>query len=108
MRLDEVAKVKTDMPDADFWIQRKGSEGNVGKVLRSYNKGAIGVKVYKQPVFKSTDATYPAFFDYGIVLPQFLSYWMENLFNTGHWKRFAYGSLALKHLRVSDVKRFEL
>ena len=43
---NENFKVKTNFPDADFWIRRvHGDREKVGEVLDKFHKGYIGVKV---------------------------------------------------------------
>ena len=41
--------VKTNYPEADFWLQKRGSEQNVGKPMRKFSevqgKYNIGIKV---------------------------------------------------------------
>lgn len=92
MKLCDVATVKTNYPEADFWIVRRGSLKNVGKPTREFYAEHIGIKVIK------TD----------ILIPDYLMICMEYLHNRGVWNPRANGSLSLVNIRVSDVKSIEL
>jgi hypothetical protein len=94
VKLKFIAKVKTNFPDADFWIQRRGSEDNVGNITREFSKYHIGIK-FEDKIL-------------GVIDPKFMYYWFQNLFMSGYWKVRSYGTLALKHIRVDDVKNFEI
>jgi hypothetical protein len=91
-RLKDLCSVQVNQEDSDFWLQRNGSEKTIGQVTKEFNKDNIGVKVIR------TD----------IVLPAYLYYAMQHVFNTGHWAQFANGSLRLQHLRVSDVANLRI
>ena len=81
--------VKTNYPEADFWLQWKGSEHNVGEPMRKFSKktSTIGIKapegMNKEYVFAQLAA----------------------LFRKGYWQIHSYGTLNLKHIRVDDVKK---
>lgn len=83
--------VKTNFPDADFWLQTRGSEQNVGKPLKQFEKVQgkynIGIKVSEE------------------VNKEYFYSWLANLFRKGYWKLNSYGSLPLQHIRTSDVKK---
>lgn len=85
-KLSEKAEIKLDFPDADFWIIRRGSENNLGKPTKNFNKEHIGVKI------KSED-----------VLPQFLYYAMEYIYSKGYYRNLSVGTTNLKNIKVSDV-----
>jgi hypothetical protein len=83
-------KVKTNYPEADFWLQKRGSKHNVGQpkdkfdeIQGQYN---IGIKITDESVNKEHLWRY---------------FW--DLFNGGHWKTYSYGTLNLQHIRTSDV-----
>jgi len=88
MRLKDIAEVKTNFPDADFWIQRKGSKENVGKPTKTFSPENIGIKVVK------TD----------VVDPNYLKYVFEYLFTSGAFKPLAKGTLNLQHLPLDAIR----
>ncbi len=92
MKLKDAATVKTDYPEADFWLVRRGSEDSVGQVTREYSPYHIGIKVHRTE----------------ILLPDYLYYVMMHLHSIGAWKVRARGTLSLVHITVSDVKNIEL
>ena len=92
MKLESYAEIRTNFESADFWLQRKGNDGTIGRPTRDFNKENIGIKVTQ------TDK----------ILPDFLYYMMEYIFNSGYWRQFTTGTLDLENLRVEDVKNLEL
>jgi hypothetical protein len=92
LRLDEVATVKTNFPEADFWLIRRGSLKTCGQPTYQFNPEHIGIKVER------TD----------ILLASYLFYCMEHLHKQGRWEAFAGGILALVNIRVSDVRSIGL
>ncbi|WP_435276264.1 hypothetical protein ACMAZF_04455 [Psychrobium sp. nBUS_13] len=40
--LFNIAKIKTNFPEADFWLVRKGGEFDVGKPTKTYKPENIG------------------------------------------------------------------
>jgi len=91
-RLKDVATVKTNFEDADFWIKRRGSEHMIGKPTKQFDSEHIGIKVTK------TDT----------IIPEFLYYVFEHLYGRGEFRRLAKGSLKLVHLETSDIKNIKL
>ena len=87
VKLKDLATVKTNFPDADFWIQRKGSDKTIGTPTKKFSPENIGIKVTATDVL---DARY-------------LYYLMMHLHNTGHWKQHAHGALKLVNLPISAV-----
>lgn len=85
-----LAEARTNMPDADFWLQRKGSRSTIGKVHRQPRniKEDIGIKVLQPKM----------------VLPAYLADWYENLFNQGHWQPLAIGMGDLVSIKVAQVR----
>ncbi len=88
MKLSDLCEIKTNFPEADFWLIRKGSEDTVGYPVKEYSPEHIGIKV------TATD----------VLLPSYLYYVMLNLYNHGLFKNNSYGSLNLKNIRVEDVR----
>ena len=83
--------VKTNYPEADFWLQKRGSEQNVGKPMRKFSKIQgpynIGIKV---PEGMNKEYVYSQ---------------LASLYRKGYWERHSYGSLPLQHIRIDDVKK---
>ena len=88
MRLSDLATIKTNLPEADFWIIRKGSAQEVGRPVKDFSKERIGVLV------EATD----------VVDPRYLYYAMMHLHSQGYWGQFDKGMTDLRHILVSDVK----
>ena len=87
VRLGDLAAVGTNMPDADFWIVRKGSEKAVGKPIKEFEPQRIGVKVIRTDVI---DANY-------------LYYLIVHLHSKGYFAQRANGVTNLVNIRVADV-----
>lgn len=86
-RLKHIAEVKTNFPDADYYIVRKGSRDTVGKVTNEFSPEHIGVKITHKGV-----------------LPKYHQYAMQYAHMNGYWKPKAKGVLELQHINVDDVK----
>jgi hypothetical protein len=92
MRLSEVATIRTNFPEAHFWIVRRGSATRCGEPTRDYNPEHIGIRVER------TD----------LLLPDYLFYALLAIHQSGAWQKVATGTLSLVNIRVSDVRRIEL
>lgn len=90
--LSDVATIRTNFPDADFWIARKGSVDSVGKPSKEFNPDNIGIKVTNTEV----------------LLPQYLYYVFEHFWRSGVWRGVATGALKLVSIRTEDVKKISL
>lgn len=86
-RLKDLAKIATNMPDADFWLVRKGSDKTVGKPVKEFDPSRIGVKVVR------TD----------VIDPNYLYYVMMNLHNQGMFARLSNGTTNLVNITVADI-----
>jgi pyrimidine deaminase RibD-like protein len=75
------------MPDADFWLIRKGSDKTVGTPVKEFEPSRIGVKIVRTDVLD----------------PNYLYYAMMHLHNQGYFARLAVGTLKLVNIKVSDV-----
>lgn len=91
-RLKDLAKIATNMPDADFWLVRKGSDKTVGKPVKEFDPSRIGIKVVK------TD----------VIDPNYLYYAMMNLHNQGMFARLANGTTNLVNITVNDIANIPL
>lgn len=92
MTIGDVCEFKTNFPEADFWLQRKGSEKSVGMPVKEFSPEHIGVKVI------NTD----------LVLPDFLFYYFQFLHMQGVFTQFAHGTLNLKNIKISDIKNIPI
>ncbi|AEB22168.1 hypothetical protein ICQ89_004428 [Salmonella enterica] len=92
MKLSDVATIKTNFPDADFWIVRRGSLKTVGEPSYTFNPESIGVKVTRPD----------------LVLSRYLYYCFLHLHQSKVWEPVATGSLSLVNIKVSDVKNIVL
>lgn len=92
MRLQDVAKVSVNFPDADFWIVRRGTVKAVGKPTYEFNPEHIGIKVVR----------------IDFLLPRYLYYCLMHIHAQGMWEPLATGSLTLVNIRVSDIKHIAL
>ena len=91
-RLKDIAKIATNMQDADFWLVRKGSDKTVGKPVKEFDPSRIGIKVVKTDVLD----------------PNYLYYAMMNLHNQGHFARIANGTTNLVNITVADIANIPL
>lgn len=92
MRLGDLATIKTNYQDADFWLIRRGAASQCGKPAKEFNPEHIGIKVNR------TD----------ILLPDYLYYVFMHIHNTKYWEPRANGTLTLVNIRVRDVRNIEL
>ena len=90
MKIGDICIFKTNFPDADFWLQRKGSEDTVGKPLKEFYEENIGVKV-KDEYKDRIDSKY-------------LFYYFQFLHMQGVFKPMLHGTLPLKNITISDIK----
>ena len=82
-------QVKTNFPEADIWLQTRGSKQNVGKPLKQFS-----------PVQGK--------YNYGIKLPEgwnkdYVFKQLADLYRKGHWNIHSYGTLNLQHIRKDDI-----
>ena len=91
MKLGNVATIKTNYQNADFWLIRRGSINAVGLPVEEYSPEHIGVKINSD-----------------LLMPKFLYYWFQNFHNTGHWKSVATGTTDLVNTRTADVKNIPI
>ncbi len=90
MTIGDICIFKTNFPDADFWLQRKGSEETVGTPLKEFYEENIGVKI-KDEYRDKVDSGY-------------LFYYFKYLHMQGMFRPIAHGTLALKNITISDIK----
>jgi hypothetical protein len=92
VKLKDLATIRTNYPEADFWILMKGSKGQVGRPIKVFDKESIGIRVDR------TD----------VLLPDYLYYAMQYLHQQGYWDQFDRGMTGLRHVTVSDVKNVSI
>jgi hypothetical protein len=86
MKLKQLCTVQTNLPNADFYIVRSGSQNTIGKVTKEFNKDYIGIKVTR------TD----------LLVPDYLYYLLMNLHNQGYFKSISNGT-TLQHITTQHV-----
>jgi restriction endonuclease S subunit len=91
MRLKHIAEIKTNFPEADFWLIRKGYISNLGKPTKTFNSSHIGIKVTSEDV-----------------LPNYLFYALTYLHSLKYFEQFSKGVLNIKHITVDDVKNIKI
>lgn len=94
MTLGDICILKTKFPDADFWLQRKGSEKTVGTPTKEYQEENIGIKV-KEEFQDQIDSNY-------------LYYYFTFLHQRGVFAPVSHGTLKLKNITLSDIKSIPL
>ncbi len=92
MKLSAVATIRTNFPDAHFWLVRRGSASRCGEPVREYNPEHIGIRIER------TD----------LLLPDYLYYALMHIHQTGYWEKLATGTLSLVNICVSAVRSIEL
>ena len=92
MKLSAVATIRTNFPEAHFWIVRRGSKGSCGEPSRVFNPEHIGIRIDRVD----------------LLLPDYLFYALKHVHSSGHGEQIATGTLSLVNIRVSDVRSIEL
>jgi hypothetical protein len=92
MTIKDLCIVKTNLPNADFWVVRKGSKKDVGKPTRVFNKEHFGIKVVRTESLNE----------------MFLYYLFLHLHSIGYFQPKATGTLELKNIKVDDIKNISL
>jgi hypothetical protein len=90
-KLSNVADIKVNFPEADFWLTRKGTIKELGKPTKNFNKEKIGIKVTSNKI----DTNY-------------LFYMIQYLHTNSFFEKEAIGVLDLKNIRVSTIKDIQL
>lgn len=79
---------RTNDPNADFWITRRGSMETVGRPHKEFAPESIGITVNEEHL----DPTYAY-------------YMMQHLHGQGHWKQHATGTTNLVNIRTKHLKQ---
>lgn len=88
-KLGNYIQVSKNMPDADFWIIRRGTPDKVGKPVKEYNPEHFGIRV-------TSDG----------LLPDYLFYALENVWQKGYYEPT--GTTNLVGIRSSDIKDIKI
>jgi hypothetical protein len=67
MTIGDLCEFKTNFPDADFWLVKKGNKDEIGTPVKTFSPENIGVKVIR------TD----------VLVPDYLYYVFMNIQNQG-------------------------
>jgi hypothetical protein len=89
MKLRDLITLKTNDPDAEFWIVRRGSIEKVGMPSKEYSKESYGVRI--KPGAEK------------IILAGYLYYAMLNLHSQGVWQRLSIGTTGLRNITKKDI-----
>lgn len=92
MKLKNIADLKVNNPEADFWLIRKGNALNVGRPTREFSPEHIGVTVIRPD----------------LVVPDYLFYVFEYLVMRGAFVELARGTTKLQNIRISDLEEIPL
>lgn len=92
IRFGDIATIKTNFQDADFWIVRRGSEETVGQPTKEFSPEHIGVKIER------TD----------LLLPDYMYYVIMNFHQRGVFKQLARGTARLVNIKSEDIKNIPL
>ena len=88
VRLKDIAEVRTNFPEADFWLIRRGSLERLGEVSRGFDPEAIGIQVVRED----------------LILPDFLYYYMTKVWMDGYWCGLGIRTTRLCNITTRDVK----
>lgn len=91
MRLKELASIKTNQRNADFWIIRRGSINTLGDSTRTFNAEYYGLTVIR------TD----------LVISDWLFYMFKHLNLSGYFYPLAKGTLELVHITKQDIENIK-
>lgn len=90
--LGDLAEIRTDFPEADFWLIRVHDEKTVGKPVKEFAPNRIGIKV------TATD----------VLDPNYLRYAMEHLWMKGFFRELATGTTNKVNIKTKDVKSIRM
>lgn len=86
LTLKDIAEIKTNFEEADFWLVRRGSAIKVGKSVEDFHPEHIGIRFNSQLVFA-----------------RYFFYVMQQYHSQGVFEKMAKGSFLLVHITVDDV-----
>lgn len=83
-----VFAVKTNFPDADLWVVRRGTPEKVGSVTKTFSPEHVGVQVLAPD----------------LILPDYLYYVLMQLHSQGFYRERMKGATRLQGITTNDVK----
>ena len=89
MKLKEICEIRSNFPEAEFWLIRKGSKEKVGTPTKTFSPEYIGIKI--KPEGKE------------ITIPDYLYRWFEFVQKKGFFRQYATGVLNLVHITSKFV-----
>jgi len=89
--LKDIARIATNMHNADFWITRRGLQTAVGNPTKSFHHESFGVKILNQDINPND------IFDH-----------VKKLHDQGHFSDKATGLGALTHIRLQDIENIPI
>jgi hypothetical protein len=103
-RLSDIAGVCVNNPEASFWLQRRGSEKNVGRPVLAFKNVSQGGKYTSTPRPERGEDIGICLRRPDIVSEKYLRFWFEMLWRKGFWQMHNYGTMQLRHIRISDAR----
>lgn len=91
LKISDIADVKINFPEADFWIKRRDDIKEVGKPTKDFDKEKIGIKVTSDKVDKN-----------------YLFYVFQHLHSNGFFAKEATGISNLVNIKISIIKDIKL
>lgn len=79
--------IGTNMPDADFWITRRGAANKLGEVSREFNPESFGVLNRNHQIS-----------------PDYLYYALQHMKNQGYYEGRGHGTTNLQNIKLKDVE----
>ena len=89
MRLKDVATIRLDFADADFWLVRRGSLETIGQPTKTYSPYYIGIRIEQT----------------ALILPDYLYYVFMHLHQVGQWKPLAHSALCISAPKTCAILR---
>lgn len=93
-KLGNHVEIKTNFPDADFWIVRRHDRHVVGSVETTYNPEHFGIKVKESSK--------------GLIDPTYLKYMMTYIHSRGYYTSLPSGSTKLVNIKKKHIEDIPL
>jgi len=106
LKLSDVAIVKLDFPDADFWLQTRGSKTSVGTVRREYGRNEYGKEAIYGTKKDIGIKVKPEFLDR--IDPTYLSYVFDYYHQRRLWETLSNSGTIMWNMRIQTVKRLPI
>jgi hypothetical protein len=93
MTIGDLCEFKTNFPDADFWLVKKGNKDEIGTPVKTFSPENIGVKVIRTDIFS----------------PQYLYYVFMNIQNQGVFDTLAFTYIGGKRvISIDKLKKIPI